>query len=315
MSVRVLCVGIACVDIVLDVDEYAREDSQVRVNQVRMTRGGNASNTLTVLSQLGVKASFLGTLGDAEIDPGTQFILKDFARLGIDSSLAVCVPKCVTPTSYIPSSARTGSRTIFHHRNLPELSAEKFRGIFARACQESHPWDWIHFEGRNCVEVVQCLQLIQQFNEGLFGSPVSESKIIISVELEKGNRPNIELLVPYADVLFVSHEFAATHMFSTPEVQIQALVSGKFGQLKPNAKISVTWGEDGAVVYDCATREMEKIASFPPERVVDTIGAGDTYNAAFLAALLREKSLREAATEACQLAGKKVGREGLENLL
>ena len=60
---RILCVGIACVDIVSSVAAYPKEDDDARALDQEMRRGGNSSNSLTVLSQLGVQGYFCGCLG------------------------------------------------------------------------------------------------------------------------------------------------------------------------------------------------------------------------------------------------------------
>ena len=50
---RILGIGIATLDVINIVDEYPREDDEIRANGQRIARGGNVTNTLVVLSQLG----------------------------------------------------------------------------------------------------------------------------------------------------------------------------------------------------------------------------------------------------------------------
>ena len=59
----VLCVGLLCLDIVNVCDRYPEEDSDTRARDQQWRAGGNAANTSAVLSLLGRRSQFLGTLG------------------------------------------------------------------------------------------------------------------------------------------------------------------------------------------------------------------------------------------------------------
>jgi ketohexokinase len=54
--------------------------------------------------------------------------------------------------------------------------------------------------------------------------------------------------------------------------------------------------------------------AFLPSRTIDTLGAGDVFNAGMIHKLLQGNSLTVALNEASNLAGKKCGQYGLDNL-
>lgn len=76
--------------------------------------------------------------------------------------------------------------------------------------------------------------------------------------------------------------------------------------------IICTWGEKGASL---STRDGAKcVAAHSPEKVIDTLGAGDTFCAAAIHSLLSSKEPTEAVEFACCVAGTKVGMYGYDGL-
>ena len=62
-SESVLIVGLVCIDNVLTVPEYPEEDSDQQCLSQERSRGGNASNNCTVLSELGIESpEFFGII-------------------------------------------------------------------------------------------------------------------------------------------------------------------------------------------------------------------------------------------------------------
>jgi len=140
---NILAIGIATLDIINTVETYPDEDAEIRALSQHQTRGGNATNTLTVLSQLGHHCAWGGVLID---EPDSQFIKEDLRRHHIDFSACQRLTSGKMPTSYITLNQQTGSRTIVHHRDCSEFSFADFAKI------DLSPFDWVHFEGRNIAE-------------------------------------------------------------------------------------------------------------------------------------------------------------------
>jgi ketohexokinase len=276
---QILCVGIATLDIVNRVARYPAEDSEVRALSQCRRMGGNAANTAIVLAQLGAQASWVGNLA-----PSSEPILRTFERFRVDAGHAVTVAAGVTPTSYITLSEATGSRSIVHYRDLPEYRAQDFRRL------DLGGFDWLHFEGRAPGQLAQMLEHARQT-----GLPVS-------LEVEKP-RPGIETLFGQAEVLMFSRYYALAQGFDDAPALLRSLPGGTLA--------TCTWGERGAWAID-RDGQLQHVAAPRPDRVIDTVGAGDVFNAAMLHGLSRGLALQPTLQAAVALASTQCGVDGLE---
>ena len=277
---RVMCVGIATLDIINRVEQYPAEDSEVRALAQSQRMGGNAANTATVLAQLGAQAFWVGNLAQP-----AEIVERDFARYGVDTSLAVRLPDAVMPTSYILLSEASGSRSIVHFRDLPEYHAKHFLKMDLRG------FDWVHFEGRAIDQLVPMLWRAR----GMCGLPVS-------LEVEKPRR-GIEELFEQADLLLFSRDYAQAQGFSDAAALLRSLPQGVLA--------TCAWGAQGAWAIDQDSRLLH-VAAPPLDSVVDTIGAGDVFNAAMVHALSSGRTMEQALRAAVSLASLQCTREGLE---
>jgi len=282
---HILLVGTATLDIVYSLDRYPSEDEEVRARGLRVCRGGNAANSAVVLSQLGHRCSFAGVLADTA---ETAVIEQDFVRHGVDFSSCARLPGR-PPTSSIYLTG--AGRTIVHYRDLPELTGKQFARI------DLAPLDWIHFEGRNATELLKMLERVR----------TERPELPISLELEKP-REGIEAVYEMASLLICSRGYARHCGYDNPADFLAWL-----RRRVPQADLVVAWGEAGAYGLE-RQGEASHSPAFPPRHIIDTLGAGDAFNAGLIGSLARGLGLPEALRTACALAGKKCGMVGLESL-
>jgi ketohexokinase len=285
---RILGTGNATLDIVLTVDGYPQENDELRCTGRSVRRGGNTANTLVILRQLGHACSWAGTLVDSA---DGKFIRDDLETRGVDTAAVRLAGSGSVPVSTILLNSRTGSRTIIHFRDLPEYSPADFSSL------ELQSYDWLHFEGRN----VESLQAMLHWSRERYPS------IPCSLEIEKP-RTGIEDLFGLAQVLLFSRTYAASRGYADPAALLQS-VHREF----PDADLFCTWGVEGAVSLDREGRYTSQ-AAYIPRRVVDTLGAGDTFNAGVIDGYLARRDSVTLLRQACMLAGEKCGRSGFDGL-
>ena len=284
---RILCVGSAVLDLVFSVPHHPAEDEELRASSLRIEAGGNAANTARVLRGLGHEVTLAAVLAD---HPSGAPLEEGLRRAGVD--LAPCRRVAgMPPLSAILLSQTSGRRTIVHHRGTPEYGLDDFARL------DLSRWRWAHFEARPGSETARMVRHAHLFRPDL----------LISIEVEKV-RPGIEVCFPMARLLLFSRGYAEASGFPRPEVFLREM-RGRV----PYTLLSVAWGDEGAWAVE-ADGTLHHAPAVPPPAVVDTLGAGDTFNAGMIGALAAGRPLRESLEAACRLAGKKVGRVGFDGL-
>ncbi|KAM4866851.1 ketohexokinase isoform 4-T4 [Thomomys bottae] len=339
---QILCVGLVVLDIINVVDKYPEEDTDRRCLSQRWQRGGNASNSCTVLSLLGAPCAFMGSLAHGHV---ADFVLDDFRRYSVDLRYAVYQTTGSIPTSTVIVSEAGGSRTILHaysflvadftrrgvdvshvawqsggdtpcsccivntsngsrtillyDTNLPDVSAKDFEKV------DLTRFKWIHIEGRNASEQVKMLQRIEQHN----AKQPPQQKVRVSVEIEKP-REELFQLFGYGEVVFVSKDIAKHLGYRSAAEALRGLYS----RVKKGATLICAWAEEGADALGPDGQLLHSDA-FPPPRVVDTLGAGDTFNAAVIFSLSRGNSMQDSLRFGCRVAGTKCGLQGFDGIV
>ncbi|KAL0074319.1 Ribokinase-like protein [Phycomyces blakesleeanus] len=322
-TTHTLIVGQIYNDIILHVSHFPAEDTKLRASSTEQRIGGNCVNTCRVLTQFPkthvwciprrkfIKHWILYKLKIPEISPSG--LLSELESNGI--KMTTCLYRQSSmPSSYIIHNEASGSRTIISCNNTLEITLDEFiRKIEMTSLTKSiqfdfnaAPFTWVHFEGRNISEALLQIRWLETKGQ----KENWRSKMTISVELEKPDRQDIDLLMSNGDVVFFSKIFAQARGFNNANDFLEAVKP----DCKPESTLFCTWGEYGAACLEGKTGHVEQVKAIKADSVVDSVGAGDTFIASVIYCLGQGLSATIALRVACETATQKVSQLGFDNL-
>eukprot|EP00116_Pleurobrachia_bachei_P000807 sb/3461069/ len=263
-----LIVGNVCKDIIYSCATYPHEDSKVKATNRTIRLGGNAGNILQVMPQLPNSEGVCGyvKLGSCSYSQEAAEFLR--GKLGNGTLYTSIQEGASLPESVLITSEGTGSRTCLHYRgDCEDLTLAEFQRDI-----DPGQFGWIHFEfRRNSEEVVKMIKFVREVN------PAAQ----ISLEVEKV-RDHMDEAFGLVNWAIVSKEVSRDLGCETLDAALEFLAP-KLECWNYRNGLVVTWGDQGAGFVERGVKGLCPVEKIPETEIVDSIGAGDTFTAVFIA--------------------------------
>ena len=254
---KILCAGIAVQDIVMRVENFPSPGTKVGASDFIVTGGGCAANAALAVARLNGRAAFAGPLGGTN-DAVSERILVDLVAEGVDCSGVTRVDGGTASVSLILLDA-AGEKTIATRRG--------------KGLGQTLPAD-----ADKLVADADAVLVDNRFPE--FVTAVCRAakarNIPVVIDLDLATRPDDALLKLGTHVIASTEALRETTGFGEPATGLRRLAEHM------TSFLAVTDGPNG--VYWLDADNLRHMPAFAVT-AIDTLGAGDTFHAAFALAI------------------------------
>ena len=287
----ILVLGNANVDLVLgEVDGWPAVGTEIMVERSEMRAGGSAGNTALALTGLGVAHRFVASTGN---DPNGAWLRSQFDPVSCDW----IVDECET-TVTVGIVHKGGDRAFF--TTPGHLQTARLSDLLDRIPPAPSDLAFAVVSGGFLMPEIEAgtstlLEVLHKEGWRTAIDPgwpprgwTEEVRALMSAWFER------------ADVaLLNAEEVAASARETDPGAAAATLAEG----LRPGQTLVVKGGAKGASAYASGTRIH---VPAPQVEVIDTVGAGDAFNAAFLAELSQGGDVERALRAGVQCASRAI---------
>jgi len=279
---EIVGIGANVFDTLYSVDKYPTEDTKTCAKAVKECGGGPCATGLVAASKLGADCGFIGNYTD---DSAGKFLKSDFERYGVDTSYTTCKSGYSSFCSVLWLAGDTASRTcVFFRGSVPPTEIDE---ASAKAIADA---EILMVDGNDMKAAI----------EGAKIAKANGTKVLYDAG---GLYEGVENLLPYADILIPSEEFALGH---TGEKTAEAAVQVLFEKYSPEIVV-ITQGKKGGIIFDGT--EIKEYPAFPVD-AVDSNGSGDVFHGAFAFAITNKMCYNKACVFSSAVSALKCTKVG-----
>jgi ribokinase len=279
-------IGHVLLDMRLYVDEYPEEDRSALVKILESGVGGCGANVAVNMQRLGLKTAVIGNIGT---DDNGWIILKHLKKEGVDTS-GITIKDEKSGVSVI-STNREG-----------EVKVEEFLGA-------NEPITNVH---REVIQESGWLQMSSATLSALEEASTfaSQSGVVVSFDPGRGlsrlGMKKLHTILKNTDYLVLNKKEIIALSGCQKYDEGAAAVAGKYG-----FPVIVKASKEPTRIF--TSKKKMEVKTFKV-KAVDSLGAGDAFDAGFIYSIIKGKTLYEAARFANAMGAVKVTRRGADSV-
>jgi len=272
-----LVISDCVLDIYYVVDRLPIGSGDISIAREVAVSPGGACNVAIIARKFGLRVSIVDRVGN---DLFGDVLIKELEEAGVDTKLLKRINGPTTISNNIVGGeghAFLGYVGVNVDLSIDDLDVQVFNGV-----------DAVYISGFNASisrkaakELLRIVSLIRNY-------PV---KLFLDVGPARDNLDIVMVMVRQADAIFMNREETGRLFGDSLPSTINSLAS-----LGINAVIKL--GDNGAILIHKG--ETKHCKPYTPSRIITTVGAGDTFNAAYIAGTIKGLD----PEEACDLGNK-----------
>lgn len=264
--INIVGIGANVCDTLFTVSNYPVEDTKLRAESMTLSGGGPCATGLVAASKLGASCAYIGNLTD---DNAGKFLMEDMKKYSVSTDFVTVLKGYTSFSSCIWLSKDSAARTcVFYKGDIPALKLNEGQ---QKAVADA---EILMIDGNELKAAEEACEIAN----------ANGTKVLYDAG---GLYDGVEKLLPYADILIPSEEFALGHTKAQNAADAAKILFEKYS---PEVVV-ITQGKKGGIIYD-----GNKIEEYPAFLVdaVDSNGSGDVFHGAFAFAVTNNMSYNKA---------------------
>lgn len=288
----VVAVGDCVVDLIVKISSLPIKNEDVITAESFARQGGGMCNFLIMAARLGLKAGAIDRLGT---DDHGKFISDIFEKEGIDTSHLIYVDGENTTSVLVIVDNKGQHAFIGVLGSGMKLSKSDINEEYIKNSRTLYTCGYTLFSQSSLEATLKALSIANKYNILTFFDPGPAVYSINRDILHKIIEEHVDFL------LLNSDELKALTTTENIGDACRKIIAGRC------ENVIVKMGVEGCIIFTHG--KLDDIPGFKV-KVVDTTGAGDTFNAAFIYSILKGLSIRKSAIVANATGAAKVRRLG-----